>query len=392
MVQGRMNKDFRDIGHSGGKYKIKALTENGRRYYQVGITKSSPTPMSCFIIVADFGGNPLGVVDLGWNARDDDNEPKASDVVQVFIGSDRENYFGHQCPECEGYWRSPAAPARWPLTCPYCGVRAPTYAFLTQGQRKYVAECCAQVWDAIHSDSDVESEIDMDKIADEVQRGVEPPSFYYAEQGQQCQFQCSMCGTWNDVLGRFAFCSCCGNRNGRELVFADLDRQKESLANSTLPSDVIRNAVSILDAMGTDYVRQLLRFVHMTPGRRKKATSIKFHDLDRFVECLKSVFDIDVLAAVKDEDASFLKVMFQRRHVHEHKGGVVDQKYIDQSGDRSMRVGQVIREENESAIRFCDLVFGIAAQMHDGFHSILPLEPTAIKLLRKASGPKPSGF
>jgi len=91
---------------------------------------------------------------------------------------------------------------------------------------------------------------------------------------------------------------------------------------------------------------------------------------------------IGVLDRVKKEDLAFLKMMFQRRHVYEHNGGGVDQKYIDQSGDKSMRVGQAIRETRSNAERFCDLLQLLSQNLHEGFHSIVPVEETAVRMLR----------
>ena len=45
-------------------------------------------------------------------------------------------------------------------------------------------------------------------------------------------------------------------------------------------------------------------------------------------------------------EISFMKIQFQRRHCLEHCGGIVDQQYIDRSGDHSYLIGQrlVIKE------------------------------------------------
>ena len=41
--------------------------------------------------------------------------------------------------------------------------------------------------------------------------------------------------------------------------------------------------------------------------------------------------------------------MFQKRHLLEHNNGMVDQKYIDKSGDTSYKTGQrIVVKENEA--------------------------------------------
>jgi hypothetical protein len=40
--------------------------------------------------------------------------------------------------------------------------------------------------------------------------------------------------------------------------------------------------------------------------------------------------------------------MFHRRHVYEHNGGEVDQKYLDDSGDSLVKLKQHVHETRES--------------------------------------------
>ena len=71
------------------------------------------------------------------------------------------------------------------MTCPYCGLRAESYAFLTEGQLKYVEACCELVDQAKQSEHDGEHVINMDEVADAVGKDCVKPKFYYAEQSQQ---------------------------------------------------------------------------------------------------------------------------------------------------------------------------------------------------------------
>jgi hypothetical protein len=66
--------------------------------------------------------------------------------------------------------------------------------------------------------------------------------------------------------------------------------------------------------------------------------------------------------------------MFHRRQVHEHNGGVADEKYIVDSGDKSVRLGQEIRESQSSAHKLIGLVAKMAENLHRGFHDIFPPE------------------
>ncbi len=376
--------EFREISHCGGKYTVVVKTgEDGTRAYQLGVTSSSPHPAALFCVAATYDGKPVGVISLGGWAPDRANEgPQTSQYIPVFVASDREAKFGHECPRCTGYWRNTAVPHQWPLTCPYCGLRASTHQFLTRGQRRFVEKCCEQVAEAFEAKEDGEYVINMDAIAETIQKGAERPEFYYVEESQQSRFNCMLCGQFNDILGKYGYCSCCGYRNNLDLFAAEVDGLKKRLGAGLSPQECVKNLVSGLDSAGVDSVSQLVRHVPMTPSRKKKAKSIKFHDIQRMSESLNEVFDIRVTKGIGIDDLRFIKMMFQRRHVFEHKGGVADQMYLEQSGDTTARRGQAIRETRKNAERFANLLLVIATRFHEGFHAILPVEGTAIRVLK----------
>jgi hypothetical protein len=83
--------------------------------------------------------------------------------------------------------------------------------FLSSAQRQYVKLYCEKLQVALSAAEDGAHVIDMDAVADAAGKDVEKPPFYYAEQSQQKQFNCSACGEFNDILGRFAYCSVCGD-------------------------------------------------------------------------------------------------------------------------------------------------------------------------------------
>jgi hypothetical protein len=64
--------------------------------------------------------------------------------------------------------------------------------------------------------------------------------------------------------------------------------------------------------------------------------------------------------------------MFLRRHVYEHNGGQVDQDYLNESGDASVKLGQALRESPESIFRLMPLILKRAQNLHEGFHVLFP--------------------
>ncbi len=121
----------------------------------------------------------------------------------------------------------------------------------------------------------------------------------------------------------------------------------------------------------------------MTPARRKRFENRRYHNLQLVATDIKEIFDIDILDGIKPDDVEFAKFMFHRRHVYEHKGGEADEKYIADSGDKSVRPKQVLHETIESAHRIVGLVSRMAENLHIGFHSIFPPEEKPIQRFQR---------
>src|SRR5262249_46459959 len=150
----------------------------------------------------------------------------------------------------------------------------------------------------------------------------EKPAFYYAEQSQQTRFTCDTCGGWNDILGRLGYCSSGGTRNDLshlEEVVAETRTKIHGTSAADLTS-YVRELVSAFDTMAQQYANELTKNVPLTPGRRARFEN-RFHDLRRCAEDFRVAFDINVLEGLDNDAVNFAAMMFERRHVYEHKGG-----------------------------------------------------------------------
>lgn len=376
----RQESEFQEIAHSGGKLTIHVVTDpEGHRSYQLSWQHCRPVQSAISAVYALPQGLVVDSIELGgigqpWNT------PPHSDCIPVFIGSDSEGKFGRQCPACRGYWRSTG----WATICPYCGRHANSHQFLTTAQRAYVCQVCTRFIEAISAEADGDHLIDMDAVADAVGKESDKPPFYYSEESQQNQFRCEACGSFNDILGRFGYCSVCGTRNDLRELLDNIVKPLRSRINDGGPyEDCVRDLVSAFDSFAGRYARELVRHVPMTPGRTALFESRRFHQLKQVADDFKTVFDIDILKGSDCEDQRFATRMFYRRHVYEHNGGEADEKYIADSGDNSVRLGQALRESKDSAHRLADLVLKMAKNLHSGFHLIVPPEAPPIQRHRK---------
>jgi len=361
-------EDFREIAHSGGKIIFDiSVDPDGRPKFRVTVTGSRPVPMKTFGIYALPQGIPFGDLYIGGIGQPWNPAPHPS-CLPVFIASDSEGYFGHQCPDCGKYWRS----GTLVRVCPYCRGHGEAFQFLTPAHLAYVRHYVRTLFNGVKATQPGQSNqvtIDMDAIVDGA--GVPKPDFYYPGTSQQTRFKCVRCQVANDIRGRYGFCSRCGWRNN----LADLQAQIEIVradmnASHLAPEEAVKRIVSVFDACCRDWAAQLAT-LPMRPRRRKELLETLFHGIDA-ADVLKRTFDIELLKGM-DHETGFLRMMFQRRHVFEHEGGVATHRYLSESGDKSITEGTLIRETRENAHRLAGCGVRMATNFEAGFHEIFPV-------------------
>lgn len=363
-----MAEEFEEIAHSGGKVTFNVVTKDGRRTYQVGYSTSSPKPFIMYGLWALPFGMAVGPLDMGGLGAPS-NPPPFPGCIPVLIACDSEGKFGHHCPRCNEYWRSGPHVS----VCPYCALHADTHDFLSIAQQRYVRHYCDVLTTALDDVTDGETLIDMDEIVHTASQGEERPAFYVSEQNQQYKFSCVACNEENDILGRFGYCATCGTRNDWDQFTKEtiLDIRK-CLNAGQKPEGQVRDAISAFDTFAAQYAKQLADLVPLTLRRRNKLTSSPFHNLEELAKSLKDYFDIDIFKGISVKDQQFTSLMFHRRHVYEHKGGEVDQKYIEESGDSSVRPKQRISETKDSVHSLLGFLSKMSKNLHEGFHELFP--------------------
>ncbi|EIJ75148.1 MAG: hypothetical protein C75L2_00020046 [Leptospirillum sp. Group II 'C75'] len=362
-----MVSEFEEIEHSGGKITFNILTDHDQKRFQIEFTSSRSVHMEMIAVYAIPQGIPVGIIQLGgigvpWNP------PPFPGCFPVFIASDSRGKFGHKCQSCNGYWRS----GPWPNICPYCATSEPSFLFLSDAQRRYVSHYCEVLTKALDSGENVKVVIDMNAVVDAIEKKGERPDLYMAEQSQQCKFTCEACEEFNDILGRFGYCSLCGTRNDQKDFENHIEIIRGHLNTGKAPEDCMRDAVALFDSFVSQVAKQLAERVPMTIHRKNWLLKNRFHDLKEVSQKYRDWFDIELFMNMKEDDRNFVVRMFHRRHVYEHNGGEVDQKYLDDSKDTEVRLKQQIRETKEEIHRLLGLLLKMALNIHKRFHELFP--------------------
>lgn len=375
MVQMADYRDFKEIAHCGCKITFDIEREHdGGLSISVGFSISSTRPGAICGIYADLNtGTVVGDFRLGVGGVSFD-PPSPPGAIPLLLGSDTHAKWGHQCPQCHGYFRCEHHPAIHPLTCAYCGLRMPAHAFRTVAQRNYVlhiAEEVASCFDSLPNGGQSKIVIDMDYAGD--RESSEPkPEFYYVEQAQQTEFNCVKCGSYNDVRGRFAYCGACGWKNNGATFKKQIEDVRERLNNSSLPAEgAIRDAVSAFDSCCRDFAEQVRTRIPMKATRRFDLAR-PFFDTDSAAIRAMKQHDIDLMRGFSADDAALIRLMMHRRHVHDHLGGVADHAYVKKSGDTQAKAGDLLREAQDQVHRFANLLNRMVANLEADFHEIFP--------------------
>jgi hypothetical protein len=312
--------------------------------------------------------------------------PPLPDCFQVLIATDEGAMWGRCCPHCSGYWRTGTPSLMQRTVCSYCGKHSEAYECLSDAQRFYVEACCLLFRTVLDKKEDGRFTIMARSLLQGIELidGDEPPPEFFVEKTKQTKFNCAACGNRNDILGRYGYCSSCGSRNDATMFEEDIRAVRNNLNAGSQVTSALKDAVDAFDTIGRNYANQLCCHVLMTSQRRAKWEKANFAQFSNIASGLWRDFDIDMIKGFAETDAAWVNMMFHRRHLYAHTGGIADQKYLNESGDTAVQIGQLIRETQENVHRLASSLVKIARNLHDGFHSIIPTHAEPIRYHREA--------
>ena len=295
--------------------------------------------------------------------------------VSDYIVPDKKGYFDRECPNPDcGYrfkvklsdWKNKVSDER--VYCPRCGHIDNSDQWWTQDQVKEVERLAVELIEndiahrleksfcrlntSIRSNSPIGFQFS-------IKRTPRLPFYFYLI--RQCkewekEIVCEKCGTQYSITGSAFFCPCCGY-NSVEKTFSDSMQRIISMFDSFS---------SITASLGRDEADDLRRlfiersltdivsaFQIFASNRYKVLTGVNprrndFQNIENGSSKFESISGKGYSAWLSPTELSFIKILFQRRHCLEHCGGIVDQQYIERSGDHSYQKGQrlVVKEHD----------------------------------------------
>jgi len=279
--------------------------------------------------------------------------------INVPIPKDEQGYIGRECPitSCEGYFKiKPGTGLKGkdlPCHCAYCGHTASHDQFATKEQVEFVRSVAhRKLVDAL-CDEFKKLEFDIKPkglfgigISMKLKRGEPIPLRRYREPTLETHVCCNECTLEYSVYGVFAFCPDCGNHNSYQILQKNIDlvRKQLTLAESQtdedfrrhLIEDALENCVSAFDG----FARESCKVRAHRSNDSAKCGALSFQNLPRSAKRLRQLFEIDMTNGISPTDWSAAHVAFMRRHILAHRGGVVDQQYLSETGESAAVLGR----------------------------------------------------
>lgn len=296
--------------------------------------------------------------------------------VSIDIQADEKGYIDKQCPaeECEFIFK--VNDKDWvdifkdeAVWCPMCRHEAPANQWFTKAQVEHAQEeALAVVHGKINNalrtgarkfnrQQPKNSFISMSmKVSGGPSRTQTIPA--EAAELMQLEIQCEECGSRFAVVGSAYFCPACGH-NSVTRTFSDSLRKIQAKKDNV---DVVRKALS--DSVGIDEAELTCRSILETSisdgvvafqkyceGLYSQFGNSPFNAFQRldqasslWEQAIQKGFDY----WLTDEELAKLSVLYQKRHLLAHNEGIVDERYIERSGDSKYKAGQriVIREND----------------------------------------------
>ena len=305
--------------------------------------------------------------------------------IPVTIQSDEKGYFDRECPNEDCLYTFKILMKDWKekvsdeeVHCPMCGHVDTSDKWWTQGQLEEIKKIAEKL--ALNY---IQNELDKSfkKLAQSTRHNkyiritYKPGrrvSFINNPIGQREEWEteicCEKCGTHYSVIGSAYFCPCCGYNsavdsfnNSLESIRKMLDSLPEMKAMLTDKYDMDSAETmcrSLLESSIGDMVSAFQKFASCKyeelSGKYSRVND--FQIIDKGSQLFEEETGNGYSKWLSSAELSFMKRMFQKRHLLEHNNGLVDQKYLDKSLDSSYSLGQRIIIKETDAYKLLDIL------------------------------------
>lgn len=315
--------------------------------------------------------------------------------ISVTIQSDEKGYFDRECPNEECLYTFKVLMKDWDTIkandaahCPLCGHIDTSDKWWTQEQLDQMQKIAADwAMDYVLGELDksfkkLERSTRNNKFIKIKYKPSRRASFQNSPVGQREEWAteicCEKCGTHYSVIGAAYFCPCCGFNsavnsytNTMESIRKMLDSLQEmrTMLEDKYDKDTAETLRrSMLESSIGDMVSAFQKFAccryEELSGSAGRVND--FQIVEKGDALLTAASGKSYSNWLTQDELDFMKLMFQRRHLLEHNNGMVDQMYLDKSGDTTYVLGQRVIVKTDDAYE----LHGILVKLGQGLFTL----------------------
>ena len=310
--------------------------------------------------------------------------------IPIKILSDEKGYLDRQCPNENCLFEFKVNMQDWEtkvsdeeVHCPLCGYVAPSKSWYTLEQVEAMREISVD-----YAKCYMLGELDkmLNKLARSTRnnkyvkiryRQNRPVTFVNnpigAKEEWTLDITCDKCGTRYSVIGSAYFCPCCGYNSASSVFDTSMDSIKKMIQSldeikTTLTTQFDKDTAetmcrSMLENSFGQVVSAFQKFSQCRfkeiSGEEKRVNDFQMIDKGSkyFLDKTGSGYE----SFLSPDEMNRIKVYFQRRHILEHNAGIIDQQYIDKSGDIDYSVGQRVIVKVGEALDLINIIKKLAS-------------------------------
>lgn len=304
-------------------------------------------------------------------------------VVETPLTPDERGFVDYECPQCIfGFKISTNSPTAKATTCPSCSHKDQNATWATANQincafdnaRSHARSVFGEALSGQH-----ESEVHMPSATINVMRegrwlavGLPAP----ATKALRLERNCNVCGCNFSFVGAAFFCPACGNAPIEETFRQTIKWATEASGTVGLLTSLLNpdDAANIRRTIVEKYMADLVTCFQLTAQHLYEQKAGKQSPLNAFQRLeghingdalWQNLFGKSYTDYLSSSEYTRLRIYFQRRHVLAHANGLVDQIYIDRSGDTTYSLGQRLVVRPEDVEDFAEIVDKLVTAMQN---------------------------
>ena len=290
---------------------------------------------------------------------------------------DEEGFLDKECPKKECMSKFKVNAEDWEdlfsdeaVFCPFCGHSAPSDSWWTTEQieqlrNQAIGKLETGLTRALQTDARAFNRSQKKNSFIKLSLSVKGRTSFVdlpaqALEVMEQKIQCEKCGARYAVIGSAFYCPCCGENSAKQTFANTLEKVDAKIQNLSViraaiskdnKDDAERICNSLIESSVPDLVVAMQRLCECVYPTLNGAVSLQKNVFQRLNDgnlLWKNICGYGYCDWLTEEEYHLLQKCFQQRHLLQHKDGVIDQEYLDKSGDTSYMVGQhlIIREQD----------------------------------------------